>query len=135
MPIYPRPDQFEALMKSELEGPISMLNLLSFKQRAEYEDGRENDLSGRAAYGLYGELMKPYVESKGGKLLHSSAAHFLMIGDGDLEWDAVAIMQYPSRQAFVEIATAKEVAEFGVHRSAGLARQLLVACSELQAVI
>ena len=130
MPIYPRPDQFEALMKSDIQGPISMLNLLSFKQKAEYEDGRESDLSGAEAYALYGQQMKPFVESKGGTLRHSSAAHFLMIGDGDLEWHAVAIMEYPSRAAFVEIATAKEVAEFGVHRSAGLAHQLLVACSE-----
>lgn len=131
MPIYPRPDQFEALMKSDIEGPICMLNLLVFKQRAEYEDGRESELSGREAYGLYGALMKPFVESKGGHLHHTSSAHLLMIGDGELEWDAVAIMEYPSRQAFVEIATAPEVAEFGVHRSAGLAHQLLVACSEM----
>ena len=46
MPIYPRPDQFEALMKSDLEGPICMLNLLRFKPKAEYEDSRETDLTG-----------------------------------------------------------------------------------------
>jgi uncharacterized protein (DUF1330 family) len=130
MPIYPRPDQFEALMKSDLQGPVSMLNLLQFKERAEYEDGRAGDLSGAEAYALYGQQMKPFVESKGGTLRHSSAAHLLMIGDGDLEWHAVAIMEYPSKEAFVEIATAKEVAAFGVHRSAGLAHQLLVVCTE-----
>ena len=130
MPIYPRPDQFEALLKADIQGPICMLNLLSFKQKAEYEDGRETGLSGAQAYGLYAERMKPYVASKGGRLHHSSAARCLMIGDGELEWHAVAIMEYPSTKAFVEIATAKEVAEFGVHRTAGLAHQLLVACTE-----
>ena len=130
MPIYPRPDQFEALMKADIQGPICMLNLLTFKPKAEYEDGRETQLSGAEAYGLYGQLMKPFVESKGGRLHHSSAAHLLMIGDGDLEWHSVAIMEYPSAKAFVEIATAKEVAEFAVHRSAGLAHQLLVATTE-----
>ena len=39
MPIYPNPDQIQALLKSDLEGPIAMLNLLKFKERAEYEDG------------------------------------------------------------------------------------------------
>ena len=72
----------------------------------------------------------PFVQSNGGRLLHTSAAQFLMIGDGDLEWDAVAIMEYPSKEAFVKIATAPEVAEFGVHRTAGLAHQLLVACTD-----
>ncbi len=47
MPIYPRPDQFEALLKSDIEGPICMLNLLVFKEKAEYEDGRDSELSGR----------------------------------------------------------------------------------------
>ena len=59
MPIYPRPDQIEALLKSDIQGPICMLNLLVFKQKAEYEDGRETELSGQEAYGLYGALMKP----------------------------------------------------------------------------
>jgi uncharacterized protein (DUF1330 family) len=130
MPIYPRPDQLKALLESDLSGPICMLNLLKFKEHAEYEDGRETDLSGHQAYQLYGAQMAPYVESNGGRLLHSSSAHFLMIGDGDVEWDMVAIMEYPSKQDFVKIASAPEVAEFGVHRTAGLAHQLLVACTE-----
>jgi uncharacterized protein (DUF1330 family) len=130
MPIYPQPAQVKALLESDLEGPVCMLNLLTFKPRAEYEDGRATDLSGREAYALYGAKMAPFVESRGGRLLHSSAAHLLMIGDGELAWDMVAIMEYPSKQAFVEIASAPEVAEFSVHRSAGLASQLLVACSQ-----
>ena len=129
MPIYPNAAQFEALMKSGLDGPIDMLNLLKFKDRAEYEDGRETDLSGREAYMLYGEKMQPFVESNGGKMLYGGAAQLLMIGDDDLEWDMVAIMQYPSKAAFVKIATSPDVAEFGVHRTAGLDHQLLVACT------
>jgi len=130
MPIYPRPDQIKALLESDLTGPICMLNLLKFKDHAEYEDGRETDLSGAEAYRLYGEKMVPYVISKGGRLHHSSNAQLLMIGDGDIAWDMVAIMEYPSKEDFVKIAGAPEVAEFAVHRTAGLAHQLLVACTE-----
>ena len=130
MPIYPRPDQIQALLQSDFEGPVAMLNLLKFKERAEYEDGRETDLSGREAYQLYGQQMAPFVASKGGRLLHSSEARFLMIGDGELEWDMVAIMEYPSKEDFAKIAGAPEVAEFALHRTAGLAHQLLVACTE-----
>ena len=129
MPIYPRPDQIQALLQAELSGPIAMLNLLRFKQRAEYEDGRDSDLSGREAYQLYGQQMAPFVESRGGRLLHSSAAHLLMIGDGELEWDMVAIMEYPSKEDFAKIVGAPDVSEFAVHRTAGLAHQLLIACT------
>ena len=128
MPIYPRPDQIKAVLESKVSGPVCMLNLLKFKERAEYEDGRETSLSGQEAYQLYAEQMIPFVQSKGCSLVHFSAAHVLVIGDGDLEWDAVGIVQYPSKADFVKIATAPEVAEFGVHRTAGLAHQLLVAC-------
>lgn len=128
MPIYPRPDQIKALLTSDFSGPVSMLNLLRFKPRAEYEDGRETSLTGREAYGLYAAEMTPYVIAQGGRLIHSSAAHFLMIGDGELEWDTVAIMEYPSKEAFAKIASAPEVARFAIHRTAGLAHQLLVAC-------
>lgn len=129
MAIYPRPDQIAALLASDLAGPVCMLNLLAFKPKAEYEDGRETDLSGREAYALYGAQMAPFVESKGGRLLHTSSAGLLVIGEGDLAWDMVAIMEYPSKQAFVEIVSAPEVAGFAVHRTAGLASQLLVACT------
>jgi uncharacterized protein (DUF1330 family) len=126
MPIYPRPDQIKALLESEIEGPIDMLNLLKFKERAEYEDGRETELSGAEAYGLYGQQMAPFVASKGGELQLTSPAHLLVIGDGEVEWDAVAVMRYPSKEAFVAIASDPEVAQFGVHRAAGLAHQLLI---------
>jgi uncharacterized protein (DUF1330 family) len=133
MPIYPRPDQIQALLQSDLTGPIAMLNLLKFRERARYEDGRETNLSGRDAYRLYGEQMAPYVESRGGRLLHTSAAHLLVIGEGALAWDMVAIMEYPSKEDFVKIVTAPEVAGFSVHRTAGLEQQLLVACQPADA--
>ena len=43
------------------EGPVCMVNLLKFREKAEYEDGRETQLSGREAYGLYGAEMKKLV--------------------------------------------------------------------------
>ncbi len=130
MPIYPGPDQIQALLASPVKGPIEMLNLLKFKDRAAYDDGRETSLSGREAYDLYARKMVPFVESRGGSVRYTGAAQHLVIGEGDLAWDAVAIVQYPSLAEFVKVAQAPEVAEFAVHRAAGLAFQLLVACTE-----
>ena len=91
---------------------------------------RTSHLTGREAYQLYGEKMQRFVESHGGTLRFMAASHLLMIGDSDLEWDMVGIMQYPSKEAFIKIASSPDVAGFGVHRTAGLANQLLVACTE-----
>ncbi len=125
--IYPVAEQFEALSTSTTEGPVCMLNLLKFRDKAEYEDGRENNLTGFEAYGLYAQEMRQIVEHEGGKFYFSGVAEQLVIGGGDFDWDIVAIVEYPSRQEFVRIATLPKVLEIGVHRQAGLEGQLLVA--------
>lgn len=125
--VMPTPEGMQAFLAKDIEGPVSMVNLLKFKDKAEYADGRETDLSGAEAYALYGQDMTGWVTSKGGRLLFSGPAHHLVLGEADELWDQVAIMEYPSKEAFVQIVSAPEVAEWGVHRAAGLAGQLLIA--------
>ena len=117
----------QAFLAKDIEGPVSMLNLLKFREKAEYADGRETNLSGAEAYALYGQDMLRWVTSQGGRLLFSGPAHHLVLGQADELWDQVAIMEYPSKEAFVQIVSAPEVAEWGVHRAAGLEGQLLIA--------
>ena len=117
----------QAFLAKDIEGPVSMVNLLKFKEKAEYADGRETDLTGAEAYALYGRDMMRWVTAQGGRLLFSGPAHHLVLGEADELWDQVAIMEYPSKEAFVQIVSAPEVAEWGVHRAAGLEGQLLIA--------
>ncbi|MDE0350404.1 MAG: DUF1330 domain-containing protein [Gammaproteobacteria bacterium] len=125
--VVPTPEGMQAFLAKDIEGPVSMVNLLKFKEKAEYADGRETDLTGAEAYGLYGQDMTRWVTSHGGRLLFSGPAHHLVLGEADELWDQVAIVEYPSKEAFVQIVSAPEVAEWGVHRAAGLEGQLLIA--------
>ncbi len=125
--VAPTPEGMQAFLAQDIEGPVSMLNLLKFKEKAEYADGRETDLTGAEAYGLYGRDMSRWVTSQGGRLLFSGPAQHLVLGQADELWDQVAIMEYPSKEAFVKIVSAPEVAEWAVHRTAGLEGQLLIA--------
>ena len=43
-----------------------------------------------------------------------------MSGSVDGLWDKVAIVKHPSQEEFVAIATALEIADFSIHRAAGL---------------
>jgi uncharacterized protein (DUF1330 family) len=131
--VAPTPEQFQQFLGSDFTGPVCMVNLLKFKEMAEYADGRETDLTGQQAYNLYGEDMRGFVLSKGGRFIFYGAAEQLVIGTAEEEWDTVAIVEYPSKEALVEIATSVEVQGFGVHRSAGLAGQLLIATSQRNA--
>ncbi|MBV9045219.1 MAG: DUF1330 domain-containing protein [Alphaproteobacteria bacterium] len=128
--LYPAQDRVMALMGDKSDAPIVMLNLLKFRDKAEYADGRATTLTGREAYMLYGAPMQKLVESHGGKFHFSGTIDQLVIGEVGEMWDVVALMEYPSPSAFAKIATSPEVAEIGVHRAAGLAGQLLIRCTE-----
>ncbi|MBI3677467.1 MAG: DUF1330 domain-containing protein [Proteobacteria bacterium] len=124
--LYPTSDRIADLMANASREPIVMLNLLKFRDKAVYTDGRQSDLTGREAYMLYGLPMQTHVESHGGKMIFIGDIASLVIGEVDEMWDVAALMQYPSPAAFAKIATSPEVAKIGVHRAAGLQGQLLI---------
>ncbi|RYF93105.1 MAG: DUF1330 domain-containing protein [Caulobacteraceae bacterium] len=127
--VMPQQEQLAGLLGLGGDQPIQMLNLLKFHDTAQYDDPAEPKISGREAYMRYGAPMSALVASKGGRIIFSSKIDHLVIGEVDELWDVAAIMEYPSRAAFVEIATSPEVAAMAVHRKAGLKGQLLIQCS------
>ena len=52
--IYPSREQmkgfFDEKKDADIDEPIFMVNLLKFREKAEYKDGRETNLSGIEAY-------------------------------------------------------------------------------------
>lgn len=128
----PRPEQLEDLIKNMPEGPLYMLNLLKFRDRAVYADGRETDLSGREAYMIYGAAVQQIIEGFGGGLVFGGAANVLLIGDGELEWDWVGVMRYPSFESFEQMTVSEAYQKIHVHRDAGLEHQLLVNCLDIE---
>lgn len=124
--VYPRGEQLsEAVAKGD-NTPIVMVNLLKFKPKAEYKDGRATTDDGRTAYNRYGDEMIKFVAANGGRILFAGDVKSLVIGNVEEMWDVVAIVEYPSSAAFAKIAMSPEVAKIGVHREAGLAGQLLI---------
>lgn len=118
------PDQLAQMGEPGPDGPIYMVNLLKFKEHAEYDDGRDTELSGSEAYALYGAGVVPLVAEHGGRIVFSGAVNWLMLGQADDLWDQVAVVEYPNRGALVAMAMSDAYQEIAVHRSAGLAGQL-----------
>ena len=128
MAIQPRDEQVAALLENDRGGPINMLNLLKFKEFAEYPDGSDAELSGQEAYMRYGMKVVELIAGLGGEILFSGNANTLVIGDGELQWDMITIVKYPSVAAFMEMTDSAEYEAIHVHRDAGLAHQLLLQC-------
>jgi len=117
--IRPNKEQFLELMNAPDEGPVVMLNLLKFKPRG-----------GSQEYGKYGDSVTKMVEARGGKILWMGKVDQTLIGDvAEEDWDAVALVQYPSRKAFIDMATSTEYDKAHEHRESGLERTVLLACT------
>ena len=129
--VYPTADGIQALARDTSSGKIAMLNLLKFREKAVYKDGRADDISGREAYQRYSNAMTKIVEREGGRILFAGRIAGVVIGEIEGVWDVAAIMEYPSRAAFQRIVTLPEVNEISVHREAGLEGQLLIMTESL----
>ena len=122
--VIPTQEQMAGFMSPGPDGPISMVNLLKFKEKAVYKDGRETELTGQEAYALYSRGVMKTLATVGGKLVFSGDVSRLMLGEVEDLWDTVAIAQYPSRAAMLEMMQLPEYQEIAAHRTAGLAGQL-----------
>ncbi len=118
------PERVRQMMEPGPNKPIYMVNLLRFKDKAEYKDGRTTTLSGRDAYMIYGRAVAQLLPKFGGRAIFAADTTFLALGQVEELWDEVAIATYPNRKALFEMSTSKEWREISVHREAGLKGQL-----------
>ncbi|MDE0136831.1 DUF1330 domain-containing protein [Candidatus Poriferisodalis multihospitum] len=118
------PERIDEMMQPGPDGPIYMVNLLKFKDKAEYEDGRETDLTGFEAYQLYGRAVSRIIQDYGGEIQFAADVTFLSLGQVEELWDEIAIAKYPNRGALLAMSSSQEWQEAAVHRTAGLAGQL-----------
>ena len=128
--VIPNKDQMDEFLEGDIESPISMVNLLKFKEKAEYEDGRDTNLSGKEAYMIYGIEVQEHLNKVGGEIVFGGEISRLMLGEVEDLWDNVAVARYPSRTAMLEMMMDPDYQESEKHRSAGLLGQLNIETKE-----
>lgn len=125
MAVTPNPDQFARLAADAASnaGEVVMLNLLRFARG----DGGGHE-AGAAEYARYSETALRLVEDQGGRVLWMGRPDQVVIGDERADaWDAVALVMYPSRAAFIEMVSSERYLEAHRHREAGLEATVLLA--------
>ncbi len=122
--LRPNAKQIAGFLLGDTKTAIHMVNLLKFKDRAQYKDGRQTDLTGKEAYQIYVKEVQEHLRKVGAKIIFSGEVSRLMLGEVEELWDMIAIAEYPSRKAMRSMIMDKEYQKSEEHRSAGLAGQL-----------
>ncbi|MEP3051605.1 MAG: DUF1330 domain-containing protein [Erythrobacter sp.] len=106
--IDPSRENFDAFKSLPRDEPIHMLNLLLFRDNAEYPEGHEHHAkgwSGRRAYEEYGATSGPIFREVGGEIIWRGAFQTMVTGPtpDDKLWHDGFVARYPNSGAFFEM--------------------------------
>ncbi len=121
-------DQRVVLDGLPADEPLVMLNLLRFRETADYH-GSGPACSGVEAYKRYSRVAFEAVTSVGGEVIFAGRAAPALIAPEGETWHQVFMVRYPSPQAFLAMMDIPEYRAAVHHRTAALADSRLVAIS------
>lgn len=108
----------------ENDGPMWALNLMRYRPRAIYADGRETTLTGMEADDLYAPH-EALAKIGGRSVLRARVAH-QVVGDGG-RWDRVAVAYYPTRCSQLDMQQLDSFKRQHPHKVAGMEFTIVVA--------
>ncbi|HJL18745.1 MAG TPA: DUF1330 domain-containing protein [Sandaracinaceae bacterium LLY-WYZ-13_1] len=135
MPLHPTKEQFRAFAAAGRDGPVVMLNLLRFREVADYRDAPTlagvGPVSGAEAYARYAKAMAPLLAEAGAELVFRGPALPVLVGGADEAWDEVLLVRYPSADAFAKMTSSDAYLAVTGHRTAALADARLIPVAPL----
>lgn len=106
---------------------VWMLNLMKYKEVADYGDESRPKISGREADDIYAPT--EVLADLGATVpLFGDVAH--QVSD-DIAWERIGIVRYPSRRSFFEMQNRKDFQKQYVHKEAGMETTIIMGCTPL----
>jgi len=125
-----------ALFRRNIVGEVVMLNLLRFRDVADYsatpELAPDEPISGRAAYQKYIDFTLPFLQKTGGDLLFLGEGGKFLIGPWDERWDLMMLVRQTSLADFMAFAADEGYLAGMGHRTAALEDSRLAATCRVQ---
>lgn len=119
--ISPTENQLNKFIQSTHQGPIVMLNLLKFKEKADH-----GDMTGEEMYNQYAQKTAPLIAEVGAKVIFMGKTLQTMIGPESKDWDKILIVEYPSRMAMLQMVQTDLYKENTKDRTAALEDSRLI---------
>lgn len=127
--IDPSPANIQSFKDLPRDTPIHMLNLLLYRDVAEYPEGHEHagkGWSGRRAYEEYGKTSGPIFKRVGGSIIWRGKFETMVTGPEVRAWHDGFIAQYPNAGAFFEMIKDPDYPKAVVNRTAALVDSRLI---------
>ena len=110
------------------DGPVWMVNLMKYRDVADYADGRDAAISGQEADDLYTPLDS--LAAVGARPVFFGDVDQQLLGDGTV-WDRIGVVRYPTRRAFVEMQSLPSFQESHAHKDAGMESTIVMGCQPM----
>ena len=133
--LEPSEETAVALIERTIAGPIVMLNLLRFREVADYTHAPElapaEPISGAEAYRRYADWTLPFLLDSGGEIVFEGEGGGFFIGPADERWDHVLLVRQNSLDDFFAFATNDGYLRGIGHRTAALEDSRLLPIEQL----
>jgi hypothetical protein len=118
-----------------LSGNVVMLNLLRFREIADYSAYPQlappTPISGAAAFQLYIQHTLPYLRESGGEALFMGVGGPFFIGPEDERWDLAMLIRHHSAETFLAFASHESYLAGLGHRAAAVLDSRLLPLTEV----
>jgi hypothetical protein len=118
-----------AMMPPEDDGPVWMVNLMKYREVADYADGRESAISGRDADDAYSPLDS--LAAVGAAPVFFGDVDQQLLGD-ETTWDRVGVVKYPTRKAFIDMQSLPSFQKSHHHKDAGMESTIVIGTQPME---
>ena len=118
------PEAGKAFYMRQVQGKVVMLNLLKYREVADYSQHPDLDpgkeISGEEAYQLYIDHTIPFIKEAGGRVIFMGKGGDFLIGPEAEKWDSILLVEHESAAKFLQFASNEGYLKGAGHRSAAL---------------
>ena len=124
MYLEPSDESARRFFERDIKGPLTMLNLLRFRDVADYSRFPQlappEPISGREAYDRYVRHTIPFLNASGGSLEFFGTGGHNFVGPAEERWDLVMLVRQASVNSFLAFASNEDYLAGIGHRTAAL---------------
>jgi hypothetical protein len=117
-----------ATTPADEDGPVWMVNLMKYREVAQYADGRESAISGLEADDEYSPVDS--LRAIGAEPVFFGPVDQQLLGDAPV-WDRIGDVKYPTRRAFIDMQSRPEFKTSHEHKEAGMEQTIVMGCQPM----